>query len=101
MQNTSRSSERAPAAWTGAPRLMKKWLGRQCAMESMMNLASGLTLLILGVVALAFTSLLTAGVVVFLVFEINALLASFGFPFTLFRPALFVVLFLFFLVLSV
>lgn len=67
----------------------------------MMNLASAVTLLILGVVALAFTSVFTAGLMVLLIFEINALLASFGFQFTLFRPALFAVLFLFFLVLSV
>src|SRR5579883_903541 len=101
MQNTSRSSQNVPAEWTGAPRLIQKWLARRCAVESTMNLAGGATFLVFGLILLAFTSFVTAGLVVITGFWINLVLERFGLAFSVFNPVWFSILFLTFLFLSI
>jgi DnaJ domain len=89
MQIEPRPSRQLPAEWTGARLFIEKWLGRRCAVDSMLQFIGGAGMFVAGLVALVLTSVFIAAVVCFLVFEISALLAMFGFGFTLARPFLF------------
>ncbi|HWF20442.1 MAG TPA: J domain-containing protein [Verrucomicrobiae bacterium] len=101
MQSEPRNSQRVPAEWSGARSLIEKWLVRRCAAESVINLFGGAVFLVFGIAALIFTSCFTAGIVVVVLMEVNVLLFSIGIKITLFRPTLFIILFLFFTMLSV
>jgi hypothetical protein len=93
-------SQRTPAEWSGAPRLVEKWLARHCMVESFLNFAGGAVFFALGLVGLVFTSCLTAGITLFVLVAANWLLAGVGVSVTLVRPGLFAGLFLLFLGLS-
>jgi DnaJ domain len=101
MSSIPRQSHRTPAEWTGAPRLMEKWLARSCVVELTINFAGGAVFLLLGLAALVFTSFIAAGLIMVILFEAGAGLALFGLSVSLIRPAMFVILFLLFMGLSV
>jgi hypothetical protein len=92
---------RPPAEWTGARALLEKWLARRCAVESVLNLAGGAFFLLIGLIALIFTSCVTAAIVFFVLIEATALLSAFGISISLLRPVLFALLFVFFLILTI
>ena len=93
--------ERGMGDWTGAFGLMQKWLARRSAAESLLNLAGGGFFLIIGMIAMVFTSVVTAGIAFVVLLEVNALLSAVGFGFSLLRPVLFGGLFLIFLGLTI
>ncbi len=101
MQSEARHSQRTPAEWSGARALLEKWLARKCAVESLAQLTGGAVLLIFGLLALAFTSFVTAALVFIILVEANVLLAFFGLGVSLLRPLLFAILFVLFSGLSV
>ena len=101
MPSVTRNSSRTPGAWSGAPGLIEKWLARRCAVEATVNFAGGAVFLIFGLIALVFTSCLTAGIVLFVLLGANGLLAGVGLSVSLFQPSLFGILFVFFLALTV
>ena len=81
--------------------VIEKWLGRRCAIDSLMQLVGAAAMFVLGLVALALTSGMTAGIIFLIVFEINGLLAAAGIRFSFIGPLLFAGLCLFFMGLSV
>jgi hypothetical protein len=93
-------SQRTPAEWSGAPRLVEKWLARLCVVESLLNLFGGAVFFVLGLVGLVFTSCLTAGITVIVLIVAHWLLAGMGISVALVQPGLFAGLFLLFLGLS-
>ncbi len=101
MPSVQRNSSRTPGAWSGAPGLIEKWLARRCAVEATINFAGGAVFLVIGLVALIFTSVATAGIALFVLVGANGLLACVGFSVSLFQPGLFAILFVFFLALTV
>lgn len=101
MQPDNIRSNHELAAWSGAHLFIGKWLSRRCMTESLLNLASGIVFFLFGLVALAFTSCLLAGIVGLIMLEGNALLSVFGVQFKMWRPVQFAILFLLFLALSV
>jgi hypothetical protein len=101
MPSESFHSQRFPAEWSGARALLEKWLARRCAAESLVNAIGGALFLVVGVIALALTSCITAGVLLFLIVAVNTLLFYLGFHIWLVRPTVFAVLFIFFLMLSI
>lgn len=101
MPSVPRQSQNTPAEWTGAPRLMQKWLSRSCVSEMTINLAGGVLFLFFGLAALVFTSFIAAGLITLFLFEAGASLALFGLHVSLVRPAMFVILSLLFLGLSI
>jgi DnaJ-domain-containing protein 1 len=100
MQGVPRQTQCTPAEWTGAARLLQKWLARHCAVESAANLAGGLMLLVLGLLVLAVTSCLAAAVILLILLQANPLLSIIGVPTFPIKPLMFAVLFLVFLGLS-
>ena len=100
MQGASRQTDRTPAEWTGASRLLEKWLARHCNVESVANLAGGIILLLLGLAVLAVTSCLAAAVILLILFETNPILSTIGVPTFPVKPVMFAALFLVFLGLS-
>jgi DnaJ-domain-containing protein 1 len=100
MQSDPRQSQRTPAEWTGAPGIMAKWLARRCAMELTANLVGGIAFLVFGLVALVFTSCLAAGIILLILVEANAPLSLIGISVFPVKSAVFIILFLIFLGLS-
>lgn len=101
MPNVPHQPHHTPAEWTGAPRLMEKWLARNCVVEMTINFAGGAVFLLLGLAALVFTSFIAAGLIGVILFEASAALRLFGLTVSLVNPAMFVILFLLFLGLSI
>ena len=101
MQTVPHQSEQCPAEWYGASRLVAKWLTRSAAVESAMNLISGIAFLIFGLVGLIFTSGVAAGMSLIVLSVIGVLLAPFGVSLLMLRPLLFGCLFLLFVALSI
>ncbi len=101
MQSAPRQSQQAPTEWTGAPRVMEKWLARCCATELTTNLVGGIALLVLGLVALAFTSCIAAGIILLIIVEVSGPMSLFGASVFSVKPLVFISLFLVFLSLSV
>src|SRR4051812_22301527 len=101
MKPVPRSSQHAPAAWSGERVLVEKGLARRCAMESLVKLLGGGGFLIFGLVAFVFTSGATATLVFLILFEAGGLLSLFGLQVRLMQPVLIGSLFLFFVALTI
>jgi len=102
MQSLSRASQqRAVGAWSGASALIEKWLARRCMVESTVNLLGGTIFFVIGLITLAITSCLMAGICFLLMIEGSVILSAFGIPMQLSRSGLFAVLFALFLALTV
>ncbi len=80
---------------------MEKWLARSCVVELTINLAGGAVFLLIGLAAFVITSSIAAGIILVILVETNGILAMFGLSVSLVRPAMFVILFLLFLGLSI
>jgi len=101
MQTEPRYSRRVPAEWSGGTALIARWLTRRCVVESVVHLGGSAVFLVIGLVALAFTSCVLAVLVLAILTEANALLSLVGLSLSLMRPVLFAILFLLFLGLSI
>src|SRR5579884_2516759 len=101
MQSESSQSHRVPTEWSGARALLEKWLHRRCASEAGMNLFGAGLFLIVGMIALAFTSCIMAGITLMSLVGLAALGNAFGFHVSILQPLLFSMLFIFFVMLTV
>lgn len=101
MQIEPRASRQLPAEWTGARNFIEQWLRRRCVIDSLLQFVGGLGMVVAGIIALALTSGLTAGVIFFLAMEANALLGAAGADVSIMRPGFFGVVFLIVMALSV